>query len=166
MVCEFLSTSTIDPHHDSEVVRSGRGGHPDIEVEAVLIHVSVRIPHLTALEAWECCVHILIARVGVFLGLDHSSPRTFGFWRTETAVSQWGLSKGDAQKSSYVALIRHQLADASNSTGTCLNNQVSLVLGEAEWDDESQEEDRGEEKNHSGLHLCMRIWSVYLKQMS
>lgn len=142
---------------------SGRGGHPHIEVEAVLTHLSVRIPHLTALEARERRVYILIAGIGVFLGLVYSGPWTLGFRRTETALPYRGLAKGDAQKSSDVALVWHWQADAPNPTSVRLHNQVSLRLRRAGGDGERQEDDGGEEEKHRGLHLWEGKRSVTLK---
>lgn len=36
-----VEPSSVDPYHHGEVVRSGGGGDPDIEVEAVLAHLPV-----------------------------------------------------------------------------------------------------------------------------
>lgn len=71
---------------------------------------------------------------------------------TETPLPYRRLSKGDSQKSSDVAPVRHWQADAANPACTCLNDEVCLALGEAGGDEKRKEEDWGEEEKYGGLH--------------
>lgn len=144
-------------------MRPGRGGHPDIEVQAVLVHLSVGVPHLAALEAGERRVHELVAGVGVGVGLVHPRPPALGLGGAETPLPYRRLAEGDAQEGGDVASVRHRHADASDSTGARLNSEVRLALGGAGGGEKGQEEDLGqEEEEDGGLHDGTRkrsLWS-------
>lgn len=101
----WLNTSAVDPHHDGEIVSFGGRRHPYVQVEAVFAHLSVWVPHLAALEAGECLVNILVAGVGVRVGLVQSGPRTLGDGRTETPLPYWRLSEGNTQEGFDVAAV-------------------------------------------------------------
>lgn len=148
----WLNTSAIDPHHDGEIVWSGWGGHPHVEVQAVFTHLPVRVPHLATLEAGEWHVHILVAGVGVCNGFIHPCPWTLGLSTTETPLPYWWLSKRDAQESGDVAVVRHWQTHATDSTSTRLNDEVWIALRRAGREKERQEDDWGKKEKDGGLH--------------
>ena len=54
----------------------------------------------------------------------HPRPRMLALSGTEASLSYGWLSEGNAEKSGDVAVVGHRQADATNSTTTCLDDEV------------------------------------------
>uniref|UniRef100_A0A2D4HGT0 Uncharacterized protein n=1 Tax=Micrurus lemniscatus lemniscatus TaxID=129467 RepID=A0A2D4HGT0_MICLE len=102
-----VESPSVDPDQDGDVP-GARGGHPEVEVEAVLAHAPVGVPHLRALEPRVGVVHHLVASALVRRGIQDVLPGFDGLGAQEAHPAHGRLGKGDAQEGRDMAVENRQ----------------------------------------------------------
>ena len=77
--------------------------YPDVEVQAVLGNIGIRVPHLLALEARKVLVALLETAVGHRARVEDALPRLDGHGLPEAQRPDGRLGKRDAEKDVHVA---------------------------------------------------------------
>lgn len=89
--------------------------YPNVQVQAVLGELGVRVPHLFANESGEVVVPLLVARVRQPGGVQHSTPWVDGHRSPEPERAHRRLSERNARIHPYLA-VRNDLRVASHHT--------------------------------------------------